>query len=233
MRPFRTRATEPTPAEHVRSILASSHSMTVMSDGSHAEVHRIDDAEATGGIHLHAPPESPAARGEMRIPARLELTDIAPTPVRDRLRARVTVTGLLAAAFDSEARSTCMEFGQAVLEDSRARSYVTLDALQETTPDPLAAREAATLTHLLDGHGESVPLLLRLVRPRPERGILRAVPVALDRYGLTLRLEYPNAHRDARLPFTAPVTDPEQADSRIQALLDAARRASHSDHLLA
>jgi hypothetical protein len=229
MRPFRTRATEPTPAERVRSILASAHSMTVVSDGFHAEVHRLPESEAVGNIHLHAPPESPSPMDEMRLPVKLELTDIAPTPVR----ARVTVTGLLAAQFDAAARSTCMEFGQAVLEDFRGRSYVTLDALQETPPDPLATCEAAMLMHLLDGHGDSVPLLLRLVRPQPERGILRAVPVALDRYGLTLRLEYPNAHRDARLPFPAPVTDPDQADSRIQALLDAARRASHTNHLLA
>jgi hypothetical protein len=169
----------------------------------------------------------------MRIPVRLELTDIAPTPVRDRLRARVTMTGLLAAPFDGEAESTCMEFGQAVLEDSRGRSFVTLDALQETPPDPLATCEARLLTHLLDDHGEYVPLLLRLVRPHPDRALLRAVPVALDRYGVTLRLEYPDAHSDARLPFSTPADDPEQFGSRIRALLAAARRASHPGRLLA
>ncbi|NLU71384.1 DUF2470 domain-containing protein [Streptomyces sp. HNM0575] len=229
MRPFRPRVTEPTPAERVRSILASAHSMTVVSDGVHAEVHRLHDS--TGNVHLHAPSEIPLPEGELRIPVRLELTDVAPTPVRERLRARVTVTGLLPAPYDSGSGSTCMEFGQAVLEDSRGRSYVTLEELQELAPDPLATCEAAMLMHLLDGHGESIPLLLRLVRPRPDRGMVRAVPVALDRYGLTLRLEYPGMHRDARVSFSTPVTDPDQVDCRIQALLDAARRASHSNHL--
>lgn len=231
MRPFRTRATQPTAAERVRSVLAAAHSMTVVSDGHHTEIHRLHENGATGNIHLHAPPEVPPPTGETRIPVRLEMTDIAPTPVRDRLRARVTVTGLLASPFDEDAGSTCMEFGQAVLEDSRGRSFVTLDALQETPPDPLATSEAAMLTHLLDDHGESVPLLLRLVRPRPERDMLRAVPVALDRYGMTLRLEHPRTHRDARLPFSTPVTHPDQAASRIQALLATARRASHAGHL--
>ncbi|OEV05962.1 DUF2470 domain-containing protein [Streptomyces nanshensis] len=229
MRPFRTRVTQPTAAERVRSILAAAHSMTVVSDGTRTEVHRLDDTGAAGNVHLHSPPETAPPPGERRIPVRLELTDIAPTPVRDRLRARVTLTGLLAEPYDKDAHSTCMEFGQAVLEDSGGRSFVTLDELQETPPDPLAVCEASMLTHFLDGHAEEVRHLLRIVRPRPEQGMLRAVPVALDRYGLTLRLEYPHSDRDARLPFQAPVNHPDQVGSRIQALVATARRASHSD----
>ncbi|SED88157.1 hypothetical protein SAMN05428945_5890 [Streptomyces sp. 2224.1] len=68
-----------------------------------------------------------------RVPVTLELTDIAPAPVRDRVRARVTVTGLPAAPYSAEAtKSTCMEFGQAVLEDSRERASVSLHALLAT-----------------------------------------------------------------------------------------------------
>lgn len=234
MRPFRTRVTEPTPAERVRSILAAAHSMTVVSDGLHAEVHRLRGTESVGNFHLHAPPEGAPTRDGMRLPVRLELTDIAPTPVRERLRARVTLTGVLAAPFDPEAtESTCMEFGQAVLEDSRGREFVALGELQEAIPDPLATSEASMLTHLWDDHSECVPLLLRLVRPQPDRGIVRAVPVALDRLGATLRLEYPSADHDVRLPFATPAENPDQASSRIRALLDAARRVSHPNHLLA
>ncbi|OEU94520.1 hypothetical protein DB35_00905 [Streptomyces abyssalis] len=233
MRPFRARVTQPTHAERVRSILVAAHSMTVVSDGLHTEVHRLHETGATGHVHLHAPPESAPAGSERRVPVRLELTDIAPTPVRDRLRAQVTLTGLLAAPYDEGATaSTCMEFGQALLEDSRGRTFVTLEELQSAAPDPLATCEAGLLTHLLDGHREFVPLLLRLVRPQPNRGVLRAVPVALDRYGVTLRLEYSGTHCDARLPFASPVTHPDQVDSRFQALLAAARRASHPNCLL-
>lgn len=115
-----------------------------------------------------------------------------------------------------------MEFGQAVIEDHRGRAFVTLDTLQETAPDPIATTEAAMLTHLVDDHGELVPLLLRLAQPQPEKGVMRVLPLAIDRYGVTLRLEYTTTHRDLRLPFAKPVArldqagppDPSPADRR-------------------
>lgn len=237
MRPFNTRVTQPSTAERVRSILAAAHSMTVVSDGHHTEVRRLDGAGAMSRFHLHAPTEDGRPPFAHRIPVRLELTDIAPTPVRDRLRARVTVTGLLAAPYrpegadDTRADDTCMEFGQAVIEDAEGRAFVTLDALETTTLDPIAHCEASMLTHLVDDHAELVPLLLRLVRPRPDRGMRRALPVAIDRYGLTLRLEYARNHRDVRLPFATPVTEIDQAGPQIHALLAAARRSSHPNRL--
>jgi hypothetical protein len=234
MRLSPTRTATPTAAERVRSILAAAHSMSVVSDGLHTEVRRLDGTGAMGHFHLHAPFEGTDTQSAMRIPVRLELTDIAPTPVRDRLRARVTVTGLLTAPYNAEATlSACLEFGQAVLEDARGRSYVTLHALEAAELDPLAISEASMLTHLVDDHSELVPLLLRLVRPQPDKGMTRALPVAMDCYGITLRLEYPRAHHDVRLPFTTPVTDIDQAGPQIHALLTTARRLSHTGHLLA
>ncbi|MEU5658404.1 DUF2470 domain-containing protein [Streptomyces sp. NPDC047737] len=235
MRPFNSRATLPTPAERVLSVLMAAHSMTVVSDGlDPIEIHRLDGTGAMGHIHLHEPQESGQTHAGPRIPVRLEFTDIAPTPVRDRMRARVTVTGLLATWYSTETtQSTCMEFGQAVLEDHTGRTFVTLDGLQETEPDPIATSEAGMLTHLVDEHGELVPLLLRLVQPLPEKGVVRVLPLAMDRYGVTLRLEYPGTHRDARLPFAKAVSRIDQARPQIHALLAAARRASHRNQLLA
>ncbi|MEU2236408.1 DUF2470 domain-containing protein [Streptomyces vietnamensis] len=234
MRPFSAPAARPTPAERVRSILTAAHSMTVVTDGVHQEVHLLDGTGPMGHLHLHAPSEDCPAGRTARIPVRLELTDIAPTPVRRRLRARVTLTGLLAAPYTPEATtSTCLEFGRALIEDDEGRTYVTLDEIRATEPDPMATREATMLTHLVDRHAALVPLLLRLVRPRPERDLTRALPVALDRYGITLRLEHRTGHhQDARLPFPTPLTGTDQAGPRIHALLAAARRASHTDHLL-
>ncbi|WFB05835.1 DUF2470 domain-containing protein [Streptomyces sp. LX-29] len=234
MRPFPARAATPTAAERVRSILAAAHSMTVVSDGTHTEVRRLDGMGAMGHFHLRAPSEGVDAPTTPRVPVRLELTDIAPTPVRDRLRARVTVTGLLTDTYRAEAtESACVEFGQAVLEDAQGRAYVTLHALEATELDPIATSEADMLTHLMDDHSELLPLLLRLVRPHPGSGLLRALPVAMDRYGMTLRLEYPRTHHDVRLPFQTPVTDIEQVGPQIHALLATARRLSHSGRLLA
>ncbi|MER6116675.1 DUF2470 domain-containing protein [Streptomyces sp. NPDC001743] len=230
MRPFSARGSQPAPAERMRSILTAAHSMTVVSDDlGPVEVHRLDGTGGMGHVHLHEPSGTgPAAP----VPVRLEFTDVAPTPVRDRLRARVTMTGLLAAPYDPQATgSICMEFGQAVLDDGGARTFVPLSALQTARPDPLAPHEADMLTHLMDSHAELVPLLLRLVRPAPDRTLLRALPVALDRYGVTLRLEYARTRRDVRLPFATPLTEMSQAAPRIHALLTAARRASHPSRL--
>ncbi|MGW6395949.1 DUF2470 domain-containing protein [Streptomyces sp. NPDC055103] len=233
MRPFGTPVTQPTAAERVRSILASAHSMTVVTDGRRQEVHLLDGTGPMGHIHLHDPSEGVHEGQGARIPVRLEFTDIAPTAVRERLRARVTLTGLLGADSAHDAtESTCLEFGQALLEDAEGRTYVTLDALHAADVDPIATCEASMLTHLVDGHAELVPLLLRLVRPRPDRRLVRALPVALDRYGITLRLEHPVGHQDVRLPFPTPVAVIDEAGPRIHALLAAARRSSHPNSLL-
>ena len=69
--------------------------------------------------------------------------------------------------------------GQGVLEDGSGRSYVTLHELEATELDPLATSEAGMLTHLVDEHAELVPLLLRLVRPLPDGGVLRALPASI------------------------------------------------------
>ncbi|MVO85312.1 DUF2470 domain-containing protein [Streptomyces sp. p1417] len=233
-RPHSNRVTRPTPAERVRSVLLAARSMTVVSDGCHTEVHRLDGAGAMGHMHLHAPPESIPATPHGRLPVRLELTDIAPTAARDRLRARVTLTGLLTSPYDSASQeSACMEFGQALLEDGDGRHFVTLEELVAATPDPIAREEADMLTHLVDDHHELVPLLVRLVQPQPTRDLVRAVPLALDRYGMTLRLEYPASHVDIRLPFATSVSHIDQAGPQIRGLLASARRASHRNRLLA
>ncbi|WP_431984494.1 DUF2470 domain-containing protein [Streptomyces qinglanensis] len=226
-------AIAPTAAERVRSILATAHSLTVVSDGVHTDVRRLDGEKVLGHFHLHAPGEGTAAPGGRRVPVRLELTDIAPTPVRERVRARVTLTGLLAAPYDPAAEgSVCMEFGQAILEDAEERAYVTLGELEVVEPDPVAAGEAGMLTHLLEDHPEYVPLLLRLVRPRPEPGVLRALPVRMDRYGIVLRMEYAHAHRDVRLPFRTPVSHADHIGPQVHSLLTSARRAAHPGRLL-
>ncbi|QNP64981.1 DUF2470 domain-containing protein [Streptomyces genisteinicus] len=231
-RPARAAVPAPTAAERVRAVLATAHSLTVVSEGVRTDVHGLDGAEALGHFHLHDPDEPIGPPGTGRVPVRLELTDVSPAPVRDRMRARVTLTGLLAGPFDPASReSTCLEFGQAVLEEDGLRRYVTLAELQATPLDPVAAGEAGIVTHWLDGHGELAAVLLRLVRPRPAAGIRRVLPLGVDRHGVVLRMEYARGHRDARLPFGTPVDRIEQFGPRMQALLAAARRAAHTDRL--
>lgn len=231
-------ATRPTDAERVRSVLAAAHSMTVVTDGLRKEVHHLDRIDATdragllGRLHLH--PAEPGGDAEHRPAIRLEFTDIAPTPVRDRVRARVTVLGRLLTPYakvGSASDSTCVEFGHAVLETADGRSYVGLEELDAARPDPLAPYEASMLTHLLDEHADLVTLLLRLVRPLPAAPVVRALPLAMDRYGITLRLEEPRGHRDVQLPFPSRLDGVEQSGAQIQALFIAARRRSHHNTL--
>ncbi|MGW7137015.1 DUF2470 domain-containing protein [Streptomyces xanthophaeus] len=228
-------ADRPTDAERVRSVLAAAHSMTVVADGLHTAVRHLDGGDPMGRLHLH--PAEPGGDGEERPAIRLEFTDIAPTPVRDRVRARVTVLGRMltpyphgSAAPDPDG-STCIEFGRAVLETDEGIAHIGLEELDEAAPDPLAPYEAGMLTHLLDDHPDLVTLLLRLVHPLPTAAVVRALPVALDRYGITLRLEERRGHRDVRLPFPSPLDDIEQSGAQIQALFSAARRRSHRNTL--
>ncbi|MFI5866964.1 DUF2470 domain-containing protein [Streptomyces sp. NPDC051546] len=231
---------QPTDAERVRSVLAAAHSMTVVTDGQRTEIRHLDGTDPLGRLHLH--PAEPGAGAEHRPSIRMEFTDVAPTPVRDRVRARVTLTGRLLTPYagdaDEGSGSTCVEFGRAVLETpDGARSYVGLDELDAACPDPLAPYEAGMLTHLLDDHAELVTLLLRLVRQQPAAGtgagaaVLRALPLAMDRYGITLRLEERRGHHDVRIPFPSPLDDVEQSGAQIQALFSAARRSSHRNTL--
>lgn len=53
-----------------------------------------------------------------------------------------------------------------------------------------------------------------------------AVPLSMDRYDVTLRLECPDTRDEVRLPFPTPVHDIDRATPRFRALLAAARGAS-------
>lgn len=237
MRIFGGADQQPTSAERVRTILASAHSMTMVADGHSTEVSRGNGPGPTQRIHLHPSPVDAgltgAARAGERVPTTLEFTDVAPLPVRDRVRARVTVIGWLtsrdkAASPDGD----CMEFATAVLETGTCKSSIRLHDLMAAPADPLATCEADVLTHLVEEHSHYIPLLLRLVEPRFLQLMERVVPLAIDRYGIVLRLEYALGHRDVRLPFHKVLGDAGQFSLQIQALLTTARRCSHHSRLL-
>ncbi|MFI1015942.1 DUF2470 domain-containing protein [Streptomyces sp. NPDC020965] len=233
---FTAPRTQPTSAERIRSILTAADSMTVVTDAGRTEVSRLHGPGETEQIHLH--PALPAEGGGLGagppgadpVPATLEFTDIAPTPVRDRVRARVLLVGRLLDSSRHQAPdgSRCMEFAHAVLDTADGRATVDLHTLMRADTDPLAVCEAGMLTHLIDDHSDVVGLLLRLVKPRVTQGVRRALPVAIDRYGITLRLEHAHGHEDARLPFASPVKDADHAGEHIHALLESARHRSRS-----
>ncbi|MEV3989892.1 DUF2470 domain-containing protein [Streptomyces sp. NPDC049837] len=230
------RTPEPTDAERVRSVLSAARSLTVITHGYRCDlagVHRLDER---GRLTLRLPADGHLAAAVAGAPggdlaAMLQFTDVAPTAVRDRVRARVTLSGWLTRARrGAEARAEAGRGGVALrLDPVRVTLhtgddvvFVGLDELVLAAPDPLAGHEAALLLHLTDDHPDAVARLARLVEPRHLHGVRRVVPLALDRYGVTLRLEHARAHHDVRLPFTPALREAAEFGDRVQALLAAA-----------
>ncbi|AUH41792.1 DUF2470 domain-containing protein [Streptomyces sp. CMB-StM0423] len=230
----------PAPAERVRTILATAGSLTLETDGFRCDLVGLHTtAPGPGGwlLRLRPPADSALAAQVVCAPAgdlpvRLHLTDIAPVGVRDRVRTRVTLTGWLAPEGEQpEPERLVLGFDPAealVAGAGDMGDVAVIDPEELTTagPDPLAVQEPAMLLHLADSHRDAVDALTRLLDPAALHGVVRVHPLALDRYGLVLRLEHPRGHRDARLPFPTPLTGPAEAGPAIRTLLYAAHHCS-------
>ncbi|MFG3497661.1 DUF2470 domain-containing protein [Streptomyces sp. NPDC047928] len=227
-----TAPAEATAGERVRSVLARAVSLSLTTAGESYDLIGLHSVDRKGRITLHAPAGSPLAGEVSRAPrgslaALLEFTDIAPTPVRDRVRARVTVSGWLAPARDGEDEVLRLDIARVTLVTAAGAVEVGLDEMAVAAPDPLAVEEAAMLTHLADAHENMLAGLLDLAGPRLPLGALRALPLALDRHGITLRCEYDDGPRDLRFIFPAPARDAAEAGERIRQLLTAPHTCSH------
>ncbi|MEU6549538.1 DUF2470 domain-containing protein [Streptomyces sp. NPDC046915] len=213
-------------AEQARSVLAVAWSCTVTADGGREELvgtHTVDEA---GRVLLRVPEDGAlraaavcAPRGEPS--AVLEFADVAPVPVRHRIRARLWLAGWFAA----EDGQLAFRPTRVVLRRSSGAALVGLDEFAAATPDPLAPVEARLLTHLADAHPDAVERLTRLVDPDSLHAATRVAPLAVDRHGLTLRIERARAHADVRLPFHAPADDVAQLTERMHVLLSQASAA--------
>ncbi|MEU3254230.1 DUF2470 domain-containing protein [Streptomyces sp. NPDC006997] len=225
----------PATAEHARSVLATAWSCSVAAEGVREELvgaHTVDD---DGRVLLNVPEDSAllavalcAPRGEPS--AVLEFADVAPVPVRQRIRARLWIAGWLSLAEDHLVfRPT-----RVVLRQRSGATVIGLDEFAAAAPDPLATAEAGLLTHLADRHGDAVERLTRLVEPGSLLGATRVQPLAVDRHGLTLRIERRRTHGDVRLPFPTPADTVAQLTERVHVLLSQASgtrpRVLHRQH---
>ncbi|THA27075.1 hypothetical protein E4198_22615 [Streptomyces sp. RKND-216] len=96
----------PSSAERLRSAVAESLSLTTRSNAY--DLIGMHSADGRGRVHLHAPADSRLTVEALCAPhglltAWLDFTDIAPTPVHDRVRARGTLSGRLEAAAEQTA----------------------------------------------------------------------------------------------------------------------------------
>ncbi|EHN78341.1 hypothetical protein SMCF_2127 [Streptomyces coelicoflavus ZG0656] len=210
----------PAAAEQARSVLAAAWSCAVTAEGGREELVGAHTVTDDGRVLLHVPEDSAllaaalcAPRGEPS--AVLEFADVAPVPVRSRIRARLWLAGRLAV----EDGHLAFRPTRAVLRRPSGAVVVDVDEFTAAAPDPLTLAEARLLTHLADCHDDAVQRLTRLVDPDSLHGAVRVRPLAVDRHGLTLRIERVSDHGDVRLPFHAPADEIAQLTERVHVLL--------------
>ncbi|MFJ5845033.1 DUF2470 domain-containing protein [Streptomyces sp. NPDC092903] len=222
----------PTDAERVRTVLSRAASLSLTTTGQAYDLIGLHSVSTAGQVTLHPGPGSPLAREAADAPmgslaALLQFTDIAPAPLRDRVRARVTVSGWLAPETGGALR---LDSARVSLWTPAGATDVGLDEFALAEPDPLAAEEADMLTHLADSHEELMADLLGLAGSRLPHGMVRSLPLALDRHGITLRCEYESGHCDLQLLFPALARDATDAGEQIRRLLTAPRSCAHQHH---
>lgn len=178
-----------------------------------------DAAERHGSLVTAIYLDHPAATAlEYRSPVALEVSDPAPVPVRERVRARVRLFGQ-AAPSSRAARGIHLQ--PTTVHFETGDDTVALDpvALWHTEPDPLALAEAGLLGHLHSCHPETMGMLARLIPKEFHSEARSLAPLALDRSGIVLRVEHMSGHIDVRLPFGRDVTNPCEAADAIAALV--------------
>ncbi|MEV8098126.1 DUF2470 domain-containing protein [Kitasatospora sp. NPDC085879] len=180
------------------------------------------------------------ARGENGpVTAELDAVDVAPVAMPHRIRGRAAVQGRLGvlsratpariAALFPRRRATghallCLEPEHLAVEDLRGSACCIEPAdFAAAAADPLAAEEALLLQHLDAAHADQVLALgLRAAGQRsvPRADSVRAVrPVALDRFGLRLRLVGEDGRvLDARFEFGRPVRSAEELPDAMRRL---------------
>ena len=245
-------AVRPTVAERARTVAARAAAAVCAAgiDGSRVLGHATT---ADGQVLVVVPTDGDvctavrhSADGDLA--ALLMVTDHAPVPLREPVRAQAWLSGWLTPVRGSEERAAALAFAEVapvgalldvgrgatllrldlaevVLGESGTVAEVTPEDYRAAAPDPLAGIEATALQHLEQAHPEQWAALRSLVPARwlADGDVVR--PLGLDRCGFRLRIEQRAGHRDVRVPFPAPVTTAAELTTAVHRLVCAARRA--------
>ncbi|UUN25808.1 DUF2470 domain-containing protein [Streptomyces sp. FIT100] len=257
-------ARQPTMAERVRTLVEYNASVSLTLPGARDHGPGFWEPAARtvtpeGDVVLLVPWDSPTARAaayaqDDDLTCVMEITDVAPVAMRQRIRGRAWLAGWLTAV-RNEDRDRCVELlaerhpVQAVLESDGDRpawmpvrlevgeisvddlwgtGCVEPEELARTEPDPIARHEAELLQHLHSAHSDQVRGLCTLLGDRAAGAEVHAavrdvVPVALDRFGLRVRLtEADRRTFDARFDFPEPVRDTGELRHAMHTLFAAA-----------
>jgi hypothetical protein len=221
----------PTTAERLRSLLHTASSLDVVGPWRRMSLMDSHFVGADGRVRIGVPRDCALAidLATAAVPVRIEITDVAPVAMRDRVRARAALDGQLSVSERETAAGpdaplvTLLTLVSAELTECGTTTAVDPAGFAAATPDLLATRESALLCHLVDAHADMVMWLRRLVPAQRLHGVKRVHPLRVDRLGIVLRLEFPSADRDARVAFTRPLDTVEDAPGRMLELLARAR----------
>lgn len=190
-----------------------------------------------GDLFLELPAESPAVRAathaqDDELTAVLEITDVAPVSVPNRIRGRARVFGRLTTVPGMAGPGRMLlrlETGEAYVDDLWGAQSVEPEEFRDASADPLVIHEAELLQHLHAAHGEQLGNLSALLGDRGTAGCSAhrpaVVPLALDRLGLRVRVcERDRRCFDARFEFSEPVRDVNELRHAMHTLFEAAAR---------
>ncbi|MGY4097960.1 DUF2470 domain-containing protein [Nocardia sp. R16R-3T] len=234
----------PSTAERVRSACAHAEQAILAMPGIDPTPISVHHVRQCGDAVIAVPAASMAAvvagsSGASGAPAVLEITDHAPLPLREPVRALVWLRGwvravptqalraLATAVAEDHPHPDLLDVGHsstllrvvinsAVVADSTGAESVRVDELRLAHPDPFCALESAWLRHMDADHADIVAQLARHLPPRLQTGAVH--PLAIDRYGMTLRVEGHDGDHDLRLPFDSPADDIESLSRAVRIL---------------
>lgn len=235
----------PSAAERTRTLVQSTCSAVLLIPGMSGTVpdQLMPDARTVGRdgeVFLVLPADSPAVRAathaqDDELAAVLELTDVAPVSVPNRIRGRAWLSGWLTSVpgvAEPGRMLLRLELGELSVDDLWGAESVEPEQFAKALADPLVTHEAELLQHLASGHGDQVRGLCTLLGDRESAAwdtYASAVPVALDRFGLRVRFTRRHgggtaADRsfDARFEFPEPVRDVAELRTAMHTLFEAA-----------
>lgn len=235
----------PSTAERVRSACAHAEQAVLAMPGIDPTPISVHHVRQYGDAVIAVPTASMAAvwagsSGASGAPAVLELTDHAPLPLREPVRALVWLRGWVRAVPTQAVRALATEVAKdhphpdlldvghgstllrvlidaAVVADATGAESVPVGALLDARPDPFCAMESHWVQHMESAHRDMVDRLASRLPITLRHGHVR--PLGLDRYGVQLRIEREDGDHDVRLPFSKPVDDVTGLSQAIRTLM--------------
>lgn len=206
-------------------------------DRTEPHLHHVHD---DGSVTMLLPDGHPLVGRELDVAAMVELADRAPLELREPVRGLLWITGWLRTLTGADARTAAVAVAERkpdsrlldvghgmtvlrltpvsfVLADGDGTSSLRPEEFRAATPDPFCRYEDHWLRHLEFAHRDVVGMLSRLVPEHLRGGHIR--PLGVDRYGLRLRIEAPDADHDVRLAFSQPVDTPGELGTQLRRMV--------------